>query len=206
MNKILDLKKLIPKYNLNIKGVIHIGAHFGEENRVYDALDVKNRIFFEPQNSNFSVLKERIGGKFPIIQKALGNENKKVTMFVERKNRGQSSSILKPALHLVQYPKIKFDETEVVEMIRLDDSGIDFSNYNFISIDVQGYELEVLKGSEKTLNNIDYIVSEINKDELYENCARVEQLVEFLDPFGFKLVEENWLGGTWGDGLFIKKP
>jgi FkbM family methyltransferase len=206
MRKILDLEKLISKYDMNIKGVIHIGAHFGEENRVYDALDIKNRIFFEPQNSNFSVLKERIGGKFPIIQKALGNENKKVTMFVERNNKGQSSSVLKPALHLTQYPKIKFEEVETVEMARLDDLGIDFSPYNFISIDVQGYELEVFKGAEKTLKNIDYIVAEINKAELYENCARVEQLVEFLAPYGFKLVEENWIGGTWGDGLFIKKP
>ena len=206
MKKILDLEKLVTKYGLNIRGVIHIGAHFGEENNLYDALNIKNRIFFEPLSSNFSVLEERLKGRFPLIKKALGNENKKVTMFVERNNKGQSSSILKPALHLVQYPDIKFDETEVVEMARLDDLGIDFFKYNFISIDVQGYELEVLKGAQKTLNYIDYIVSEINRDELYENCARVEQLVEFLTPYGFKLVEEDWAGGTWGDGLFIKKP
>ena len=205
MNKVLDLRKLVVKYNLSIKGVIHIGAHFGEENRVYDALGVKSRIFFEPSDSSFSILKERLNDRFPLVKKALGNENKKVEMFVEKKNRGQSNSILKPALHLTQYPNIKFDETETVEMARLDDLGIDLFPYNFMSIDVQGYELEVLKGAEKTLKNIDYIVSEINRDELYENCAKVEQLVEFLAPYGFKLVEEVWAGGTWGDGLFIKK-
>jgi len=191
---------------MHIKGVIHIGAHFGEENRLYDVLDIKNRIFFEPLNSNFLVLKERLKERFSLVKKALGNENKKTTMFVEKKNRGQSSSILKPVLHLIQYPKIKFEEQEIVEMARLDDLGIDFSEYNFISIDVQGYELEVFKGAENTLKHIDYIVSEINRDELYENCARVEQLVEFLAPYGFKLVEAVWAGQTWGDGLFIKKP
>lgn len=205
MNKVLNLRNLVAKYNMNIKGVIHIGAHFGEENRLYDILNIKNRIFFEPLDSNFSVLQGRLEGRFPIVKKALGNENKKATMFVEKENRGQSSSILKPVLHLVQYPHIKFGEREVVEMARLDDLGIDFAWFNFISIDVQGYELEVFKGAQKTLKHIDYIVSEINRDELYENCARVEQLVEFLAPHGFELVEEAWVGGSWGDGLFIKK-
>ncbi|HLG90826.1 MAG TPA: FkbM family methyltransferase [Candidatus Saccharimonadales bacterium] len=205
MNKVLNLRNLVAKYSMNIKGVIHIGAHFGEENRLYDVLDIKNRIFFEPLSSNFSVLNERLKGKFPTVKKALGNENKKVTMFVEKENKGQSSSILKPVLHLVQYPHIKFGETEIVDMVRLDDSGIDFAKYNFISIDVQGYELEAFKGAEKTLKHIDYIVSEINRDELYEDCARVEQLVEFLALHGFELVEEAWVGGSWGDGLFIRK-
>lgn len=204
MNKVLDLQKLVAKYDMDIRGVIHIGAHFGEENRVYDALNIKNRIFFEPLTSNFSVLSERIKGKFPIIKKALGAENKKVSMYVESANKGQSSSILKPILHLTQYPQIKFDGKEEVEMARLDDLGIDFDKYNFMSIDVQGYELEVFKGAKKALKRIDYIVSEINRDELYENCAKVEDLIEFLKPYGFALVEENWIGGTWGDGLFVK--
>ena len=32
---LLDLEMLVKKYNMDIKGVIHIGAHFGEENNVY---------------------------------------------------------------------------------------------------------------------------------------------------------------------------
>ena len=130
---------------------------------------------------------------------------KKVSMYVEKQNSGQSSSILKPKLHLTQYPNIVFDNTEIVDMIRLDSFEEDLNNYNFIVIDVQGYELEVFKGAEKTLENIDYIISEINRDELYENCARIEQLIEFLSAYGFELIEHNWVGGTWGDGLFIKK-
>ena len=32
---ILDLEKIVLKYNLNIKGVIHIGAHLGQEYPIY---------------------------------------------------------------------------------------------------------------------------------------------------------------------------
>jgi FkbM family methyltransferase len=202
---LLDLKSLKEKYNLNITGVIHVGAHYGQENTVYNELNIQNRIFFEPLKDSFEILKSNVSEPHLLFNFALGSENKKVTMNVERNNQSQSSSILVPKLHLTQYPSIVFNETEEVNMVRLDDVNFDSSKYNFIMIDVQGYELEVFKGAEKTLSNIDYIMSEINRDELYENCARIEELEVFLGHFGFKLVEENWAGGTWGDGLFIKK-
>jgi FkbM family methyltransferase len=201
---LLDLISLKEKYKMNIKGVAHIGAHFGEENTIYDRLNIKNRIFFEPLSSNFNTLKNNLGEVYPLYKVALGNENKKINMNVETANSGQSSSILNPKLHLTQYPHILFESTEEVDMVRLDDMDLNFDEINFINIDVQGYELEVFKGSEKTLNKIDYIMSEINRDEVYENCAKIEQLKEFLTPYGFKLVEETWVGGTWGDGLFVK--
>jgi len=42
---LLNLENLVKKYNLSIKGIIHIGAHFGEENNVYNKLNIKNRVF-----------------------------------------------------------------------------------------------------------------------------------------------------------------
>lgn len=201
---LLDLINLTKKYDMNIKGVFHIGAHHGQENNVYNHLKIQNRMFFEPLPSNFSQLVENVSSEYVLINKALGNENKMVEMFVETVNQGQSSSLLKPVKHLEQYPHIKFTSKELVEMIRLDDLNIDMSKYNFINIDVQGYELEVFKGGKKTLENIDYIMAEINRDEVYENCAKIDEMIEFLLPYGFKLVETNWAGGTWGDGFFIK--
>jgi FkbM family methyltransferase len=202
---LLNLSSIVIKYNMRINGVLHIGAHFGEENGVYNDLNIPKRIFFEPLPSNFQVLKNNIGGNYTLLNIALGNDNKRISMNVETANSGQSSSILNPVLHISQYPHIKFETTEEVEMKRLDDLDLDLSEFNFINIDVQGYELEVFKGAAKTLHNIEYIMSEINRDEVYQNCARLEQLVDFLSPYGFKLVEETWDGGTWGDGFFIKK-
>jgi hypothetical protein len=126
-------------------------------------------------------------------------------MFVETANQGMSSSILKPNLHVSQYPHIVFDTEEEVDMVKLDDVNFQRDGYNMINIDVQGYELEVFKGSVNTLEYVDVILAEINKDHLYENGALINDLISFLEPFGFELVEENWAGGNWGDGLFIKK-
>jgi FkbM family methyltransferase len=202
---ILDLIKLVENFNLNIKGVIHIGAHYGQENEVYNELNIKNRIFFEPLKNNFNKLKENIGDEFLLINKALGNENKKVEMYVDTENQGGSSSILKPKIHLIQYPHIVFESIEEVEMTRLDDIEFDINNYNFINIDVQGYELEVFKGSSLSLDKIDYIMCEVNRGEIYENCAMIEDIDKFLSTYGFKMVEVDWAGGGWGDAFYIKE-
>jgi hypothetical protein len=62
----------------------------------------------------------------------------------------------------------------------------------------------VFKGAFETLKNIDYIISEVNKDEVYENCAHVDDLDSYLNQFNFQRVETNWIGGTWGDAFYIK--
>lgn len=207
---LLDFDSLYKKYKLTVKGVLHVGAHFGQEMNIYERNNIKDVIFFEALPHTFEILKEKVGGKAFLVNKALGNDNKKMEMFVEQANNGQSSSLLKPDLHMKQYPYIQFTKMMTVDMIRMDDfmsernSEGRVSEYNLLNMDVQGYELEVLKGSKETLNNIDYIYTEVNRAELYKDCAKVEQLDEFLLPYGFVRVETSWGGDTWGDALYIK--
>lgn len=202
---LLDFNSLIEKYQMKITGVIHIGAHHGQEHTLYKNNKIENVVYFEPLKSNFDILKNNVGEDAILFNFALGNEEKEIEMFVETANMGQSSSILEPALHTKQYPHIVFDKKETVNMRKLDNVEIEFNKYNFINIDVQGYELEVFKGSTNTLKYIDYIIAEINRDELYKNCSQIEELKTFLSEYNFELVEEAWIGGNWGDGLFIKK-
>ena len=77
--------------------------------------------------------------------------------------------------------------------------------YNFLNIDVQGYELEVFKGAFESLKNIDYIISEVNRDEVYENCPHIDELDKYLSQLNFKRVETDWAGNSWGDALYVKK-
>ena len=201
---LLDFHTICNKYNLNIKGVLHIGAHYGQEDSLYRSKNVQNIMYFEPLTTNFKVLESNVPKNTILHKIALGNEEKNVNMFVESSNTGMSSSILKPEHHLVQYPHIVFNEIEEVKMCKLDNIEFDRNDYNMINIDVQGYELEVFKGGEKTLEHIDYIFSEINNVHLYENGALLSELIDFLSKYNFKLVEESWDGVTWGDGFFIK--
>jgi FkbM family methyltransferase len=198
----LSIEKIVQKYKQPIRGVIHIGAHFGEEYNSYIQNGIYNLHFFEASRKNFEKLVKHVGLSC-VYNFALGCSEGTAELFVESMNQGQSNSLLEPALHLQQYPQIVFDQREEVKMRALD--SFEITTCNFINIDVQGYELEVLKGSEKTLAHVDYVYSEVNRAETYKGCAQIEDMDNFLDNKNFKRVETMWPGGIWGDALWVKK-
>ena len=192
---------------MNVRGIVHIGAHYGEEIQEYVDNGIQNITVFEPLSKNFNILSQRMQNVNADIQGhqvALGSKKGTATMFLSS-NEAQSSSILKPKQHLELHPDVSFDGTEQVEVSLLDD--YDIGESNFINIDVQGYELEVFKGGKKTLEKVDYIYCEVNRGEVYEGNAMVEELDEFLSSYGFVRVETKWPETyyTWGDALYIKK-
>ena len=195
------------KYNMDIKGIIHIGAHRGQEISDYIDGGIQDIILFEPLSTNFDILEQNVADMNANIsghQVALGNEEKKVTMYLSN-NEQMSSSILKPKKHIQNHPTVLFEGTEEVDMMRLDSYSNETEKFNFINMDVQGYELEVLKGGSETLKHVDYVYCEVNRDEVYENNAYIEELDEYLSNYDMDRVETVWSGGIWGDALYIRR-
>tara|TARA_B100000700_G_scaffold191531_1_gene210986 strand:+ start:2417 stop:3031 length:615 start_codon:yes stop_codon:yes gene_type:complete len=202
---LISFRNLKRKYNMNINGIIHIGAHYGEELQEYVDEGIQNIILFEPLTSNFNILSEKaadLNANIEGHQVALGSKVGNYTMYISD-NEAQSSSILKPKVHLTHHPHVKFPSKEEVEVHLLDE--YDCKDYNFINMDVQGYELEVLKGGTKILDQVDYVYCEVNRDEVYENNAYVEEIDQFLSDYNMKRVETDWAGDIWGDALYIKE-
>jgi FkbM family methyltransferase len=200
---LLNFDNLISKYNLKISGVIHVGGHHGEEFKDYEKHGIKEGIVFEPDPLSYNILLKKLeGNNFLVINSALGNTTGTANVF-RSSNEGMSNSLLKPEYHIIQYPQITFNETFKCNLDKLD--NFDTKNFNFLNMDVQGYELEVLKGGTKTLEKIDYIMTEINRVHLYENGCLIEEIDNFLLTFNFKRVETSWEGNTWGDAFYIKE-
>ena len=188
-----------------IKGAIHIGAHYGEELEDYIEEGIQDILLFEPLEENFNIVEKKakdLNANIEGYQVALGTQREGTTTMYVSDNEKQSSSILKPKVHLTHHPNVKFPTTEEVELATLDQYYC--YNYNFINMDVQGYELEVLKGATKTLEQISYVYCEVNRDEVYENNAYVEEIDEFLSKYNMERVETDWEGEIWGDALYIR--
>tara|TARA_R110000824_G_scaffold57875_1_gene157155 strand:- start:2952 stop:3515 length:564 start_codon:yes stop_codon:yes gene_type:complete len=183
-----------------------VGAHFGEEYLSYIDNGIFKVIFIEPLEQNFMVLKDRFDSidGVTLINKGAGSETKSLNMY-KSSNNLVSSSVLKPKRHLTQHPDVFFDGGEtVIEIDRIDNMLDDIIPYNFMNVDVQGYELEVFKGAGKFLDDMDYIMTEVNRDEVYENCAQVEEIDAYLSIYGFERVETSWDGDCWGDAFYTK--
>ena len=203
----IEFESLLKKYKINISGISHFGAHLGQEVIDYKKAGSFPIHLFEPQKEIFSDLSKSFSKEENIYlyNFGLGNENKKVEINLNTNNQGMSASILEPDLHLKHHPNVTFEGKEKIEIKRYDDLSI--SGVNFFAIDVQGYELEALKGSKDSLNNVDYILTEVNRKELYKGCVKIEELDSFLKDYDFVRVETAWWQKIipWGDAFYIKK-
>ena len=198
---LLKLEKLIAKYGMKITGVIQAGAHEGEEIGDFLSAGIAHGHLFEPCEA-FSRLKQEISlTVFKAYNYALSDKYSIGLMYITETNKGQSNSFLKPKKHLEYYPDIEFKEQVFVQSETLDSFKI--ADCNFLMMDVQGTEHLVLKGATETLKHIDYIYTEVNREELYENCAMVEDMDNYLTEF--KRVQTVWKRKGFGDALYIKK-
>lgn len=179
------------------KHVVHVGGFDGHESYYYHSWGAKST-WFEPLPEKFKELQAK---DLTAYNYALGSKSEKVKFHVA--SNLQSSSILEPTIHLEKYPNIVFNSTIEVEVRTLDSFNI--TDCDMLVLDVQGYELEVLKGAQETLKNVKIIFCEVSIIELYKNCPLLEDIQKFLS--GFKLINIDWVNGQekgWGDALFIK--
>ena len=211
----LSVKNIIKNYNLNIKGIIHVGACKGEEIFSYFTNGIKKVVLIE---ANINLIK-RLKFKSFIYNKlfkmdikienfAASNESgNKIKLHIA--NNTQSSSILKLGKHSDLYPDIKYINEMDVETNTINQifqKKYNIKEFNFINLDIQGAELLALKGSDKILSHIDAIYTEVNLDEIYLNCAKIEEIDEYLKKFGFeRVLLETPDSDLWGDALYIKK-
>ena len=56
---------------------------------------------------------------------------------------------------------------------------------DFLKLDVQGYELEILKGAEATLPRLQVILMEVNPLDIYRGVPLVAEVVAWLDARGW---------------------
>lgn len=200
-----SLKEISIKLNLSFSSLCHVGAHKGQEVESYLEIGVKEAVLIEPIAANFEILKERIRDivKFSAVQVAAG-EMQSISRIRLASNDYQSSSLLEPLLHLEEAPTVQFDETELVSVERLDDIlSVEFKP-EILIVDVQGFELNVLRGAKRVLSTTQYLLLEVNRDEVYLNCAKVWELDEYLLDFGFSRVITRWWD-SWGDALYLRR-
>ncbi len=62
-----------------------------------------------------------------------------------------------------------------------------------------------LKGMGNYLKQFSCALLEINKREVYQGCALVEEVDAYMAQNGFRRVETGkWVGDSWTDGFYVQ--
>ena len=172
----------------NKRIAIDIGANVGLWARDFCKI-FKEVKLFEPYKPNTECLKKNLEPfkNFEIFEYALSNKNGVGELHINEKGLGANT--LRSITDITK--------KEEIQIMKLD--NYDFQDVDYIKIDVQFHELEVIEGSIVTLKNNNPVLCIEAARRNEEELTYVKKFVKILENLNFKIV------GQSGKELFFKK-
>jgi FkbM family methyltransferase len=175
--------------------VLHVGAHEAEEADVYARWGAEV-LWVEANPTLANRLKER---GLNVVCRAAWSSAGPLTLHVA--SNGHSSSVYPMGLHTIRHPDVHTVGTVQTEGFRLD--SLPFLP-DMLNLDIQGAELEALKGAVGLLGGVRWICTEVSSEELYVGQSLVPELDRWLGERGFVQVAAEWTDRGWGDALYVR--
>jgi FkbM family methyltransferase len=165
----------------------------------------------EPGSTAYEKLRENSypDNLWDCMQVALGSSNG-TSLLNLSSNQGMSSSLKIPAGHLAEFPTVKFEGAEQVSVITLEDLLIKRDERVFIKLDIQGSELEAIKGIKTQLFKVAAFEIEMTLVPMYQNESTLGAVINLIEELGFQLFSISEFGKgkngqvTYFDILAIK--
>lgn len=175
--------------DLNINTILDIGANEGQFTKVITQILPGVQVYsFEPLKVAYEIFKSQFKGnnKIEIFNFALGDEDKQSSIY---KNEFSASSSVIAMTELLKeaFPFSRSVTEEKITIKRLDDFSynLNLNKEILMKIDVQGFELNVLKGAENTLRDVKLIIVETSFFELYQKQPLFKDVYNYLIRNGF---------------------
>jgi FkbM family methyltransferase len=188
----IELENLVK--DLDFKTVFDIGSNKGQFILLIEKL-FKDKIFysFEPIREILEKQKNFFKNKENFFFYNLGIGEKSETKKFYITNRRDSSSFLKVEHRIKGNKDYQIEEEREINIKSLDE----IFNQKILlepilmKIDVQGFELEVLKGSSNILRKIKYIIIEVSNSEIYSKQPLSNEIIEYLNLKNFQVFKKN---------------
>jgi FkbM family methyltransferase len=175
----------------DLRTVIDVGANRGQFAVVArERWPAAKLICFEPLPQAAAVLRRVVGENADVemVEAAVSFAPGTATIHVSRSD--DSSSLLA----ITNRQSVTFPGTDEVATVDVPTTSLDhhldgaLARPALLKLDVQGFELEVLRGAEKTLSSVDFVVVECSFQEFYAGQAKADDVVRFLHGHGFSLL------------------
>lgn len=208
---LLDLEMLNAKYELDVEGVVHIGAHLAEEAPLYHSMGVP--VLWVEANPRVMNKLLEIVAAYPhqdVMNWLVLDTDRYDVPFHITNYDGMSSSIYNWGTHTQFSPDTVVEETLVLHSVTLD-RVFNFAKhstdhrYNFLNVDVEGAGLDVLRGGPRMLEATDYLYIEVQTDNVYDGAPLLPEYDAFLQET-FRRVELGIVEGQgWGDAFYVRR-
>jgi FkbM family methyltransferase len=179
-----------------IKGLVHIGTNNGYEMEWYQKLGITPLLGVEPEPEAFKAFKESYPD-IPIVNKALGNLNCTAPLYVSEDS--EKSNCLEVAMDTCEH--LTIDMRRWATLVSTHE--VNPTDYNCCVIDVQGMELDVLRGMDEHLDAFEFLVVECSARPIFSGEASAEEVVAFLAKRSWRALNP---ASPHDDILFVKNP
>tara|TARA_B100001121_G_C18597454_1_gene577795 strand:- start:8 stop:724 length:717 start_codon:yes stop_codon:yes gene_type:complete len=202
----------------NLNNFIDVGAYKGTyTDLILNNYKPKKILMFEPQEEIFSYLKKKYNVNKSIIlfNKALSNENKSAKFNFNKHNLTSSLSSLDPNNSYLKLKAKLFGTTSkgmIIDIKTIQTTTLfsilekeNIEDIDFLKIDTEGHELEVLQGMKEKICKVKHVLVEFHIDEIYISY-NPEFLHQYLISKNFELVKKfKFPFTTWEDRLYVNK-
>ena len=160
--------------NIQFKTVLDIGAWCGTWSLAMQKY-AENIFCYEPNKTHFACLEKNLASfsNVSLYNCAIGNEEGFVKLTEETAT--QNTRVIQ--------------EKGDTKICTIDSLSLD--NVDLIKIDVEGFEMEVLKGATETIKNVEYIMIELNNNTKRYGSSNLE-IEKYLPTLGFKMLFKIW--------------
>ena len=210
--------KTLKKEVSNLNNFIDVGAYKGTyTDLILNNYKPKKILMFEPQEEIFSYLKKKYNVNKSIIlfNKALSNENKSAKFNFNKHNLTSSLSSLDPNNSYLKLKAKLFGTTSkgmIIDIKTIQTTTLfsilekeNIEDIDFLKIDTEGHELEVLQGMKEKICKVKHVLVEFHIDEIYISY-NPEFLHQYLISKNFELVKKfKFPFTTWEDRLYVNK-
>lgn len=203
-------KKYIAEFLPENPIIVEAGAHTGVDTLEMSKLWPQGHIYaFEPISSIFKSLKENTSklSNVTCCPLALSDSIGTAKIFVSSGASDGSSSLLAPKEHLVKHPEVTFANEIEVSTETLDSWALErnIDRVDFLWLDMQGYELNMLKAAPIILESVHVIHAEVFLNHSYENVPLYQEVRRWIENKGFEVRYEALPWEDAGNVLFVRK-
>tara|TARA_S200000501_G_scaffold51373_1_gene41278 strand:+ start:386 stop:991 length:606 start_codon:yes stop_codon:yes gene_type:complete len=179
--RLQELKKTLLK-DFSPKKILDIGAYKGEWTRNAKKIFLDSSFFLIEANKDLEDFLKLTGENYKIS--VLGSENNKMINYFKCKN------FTHPTGNSIFKEKSKFIfEPEERKTDKLDSIFKNNEIFDLIKIDVQGSELEIIKGGNDTVKKTRFLILELQISEYNEGAPMINEVVSYLKDLNFVLVD-----------------